>query len=209
MTFVLRLTSPPHNLVILVILVIFSWRRPQIIRGLLQETNGLIALILGGLFPFLWLGLALALRYSNHALTNGKLCEDGTLWGWISDVCNAMMSTSSLVTPQTWVDTYIILLYGSLFIYLAFNFLLGLAHLWAKWAPLNNISPMLPEWSERIPIIMILKNLTLPRFAAGFVLFILVQGLWMLNLEGMWAFSIMASAIAASRQSYSLTYGQV
>ena len=209
MTFALRLTSPPHNLVICVVWGFLSWRRPQIIRDFLQETNGLIALILGGLFPFLWLGLAFALRYSNHALTNGKLCEDGTLWGWILDFCCTLTSASRLIAPLTWINMDTNVRFGIIFIYLAFNFLLGLTYLWTKRAPLNHISPMLPEWSECIPIIMILKNLTLPRFVAGFVLFILAQGLWMLSLEGMWAFSIMASAIAASRKNYSLTYGQV
>jgi len=144
-TFALRLTSPPHNFVIL---VCFLWKRCKIISDFLQGTDGIIALILAAHFPFLWLGLGLVLRYSNYALTNSKLCEDTTLLGWLSDILSAFLSFSQFTTPPAWAEMICDVSFVIYFVFLVFVFLAGLLCLrrCRGQAPLEHTSPTLLEW---------------------------------------------------------------
>ena len=180
MTFVLRLTSPPHNLMVILYSI------AQVIRKFRQEPKRFITHILGVLFPFLWLGLGLALRYSSHMLTGGKLCEDSTSWGWFLDICR-ILGLLSLPTEDDplFFDRPISVL-PFVCCALLYLYCMGLLYL--------NRKELTPEWPLGV--------------LAVFLLLSMLMGVY-LSIEFLWPFLIIHSTITASGKNYALTYGQV
>ena len=208
-TFVLRLTSSPLTVFAIGYAIGGVYHATSVLRLRSGRLQIYTTTALGILLPFLWLGLGVALRYFNHAFTDGELCEGSTFRGWLGDTIYAV----GWSTPYNTTGFLIIGIPCFLFVYLPppsefYQDLLQLRKGSGFWRWSRIPSRLWGYWCVSIISIPNQRNPTLPsgynmRQHPRTTLFAYA------SLESLWAFNIVSSAVAASGKNYALTYGQV